>query len=113
MCRALFFKVDGQTTVQIDDWPGEANALTSLEQRHLATGDPVGEKNITTKSSAAGDPCADLDASAPSHADEAVILVHGLWTPATVFLPHAHWLKQRGYTVRRFAYPSVRTTLLM
>ncbi len=72
----------------------------------------MGEKNITTKSSAAGDPCADRDApAAPSHADEAVILVHGLWTPATVFLPHAHWLKQRGYTVRRFAYPSVRTTL--
>jgi len=50
-------------------------------------------------------------AAAPQHADEAVILVHGFWTPAAVFLPHVHWLGQQGYRVRRFGYPSVRATL--
>lgn len=40
-----------------------------------------------------------------------VILVHGLWTPAAVFALHSHWLRSRGYDVRRFDYPSVRATL--
>lgn len=40
-----------------------------------------------------------------------VILVHGLWTPAAVFMPHAHWLQRRGYRALRFGYPSVRATL--
>jgi pimeloyl-ACP methyl ester carboxylesterase len=40
-----------------------------------------------------------------------VILVHGLWTPATVFSLHAHWLQRRGYRTLRFGYPSVRATL--
>lgn len=44
-------------------------------------------------------------------AAETVILVHGLWTPAAVFLPHSHWLRRRGYRVLRFGYPSVRATL--
>ena len=50
-------------------------------------------------------------AAAPQYGDEAVILVHGFWTPAAVFLPHVHWLGQQGYRVRRFGYPSVRATL--
>lgn len=40
-----------------------------------------------------------------------MILVHGLWTPAAVFLPHARWLRQRGYRTLRFSYSSVRSTL--
>lgn len=40
-----------------------------------------------------------------------VILVHGLWMPATVFILHSHWLQRRGYRVRRFGYPSMRATL--
>lgn len=40
-----------------------------------------------------------------------VILVHGLWTPAAVFMLHDHWLRRRGYRVLRFGYPSVRATL--
>jgi pimeloyl-ACP methyl ester carboxylesterase len=40
-----------------------------------------------------------------------VILVHGLWTPAAVFVAHEHWLRRRGYRTLRFAYPSVRATL--
>jgi pimeloyl-ACP methyl ester carboxylesterase len=45
------------------------------------------------------------------HARQAVILVHGLWTPASVFSLQGHWLRQRGYQPLRFAYPSVRATL--
>lgn len=45
------------------------------------------------------------------HADETVILIHGLWTPALVFAPHSHWLKCRGYRTRRFGYHSVRANL--
>lgn len=40
-----------------------------------------------------------------------VVLVHGLWTPAAVFLPHGRWLQGRGYRTLRFGYPSVRATL--
>lgn len=40
-----------------------------------------------------------------------VILVHGLWTPAAVFILHGHWLQRRGYRVLRFGYRSVRATL--
>ena len=40
-----------------------------------------------------------------------VILVHGLWTPAAIFMAHGHWLRRRGYRTLRFAYPSMRATL--
>lgn len=40
-----------------------------------------------------------------------VILVHGLWTPAAVLVPHGHWLRRLGYRTLRFGYPSVRATL--
>lgn len=40
-----------------------------------------------------------------------VILVHGLWTPAAVLMPHGHWLRRLGYRTLRFGYPSVRATL--
>lgn len=50
--------------------------------------------------------------STPERHDAAtVILVHGLWMPAAVFLLHSHWLQRRGYRVRRFGYPSMRGTL--
>ncbi|KFB69171.1 alpha/beta fold hydrolase [Candidatus Accumulibacter vicinus] len=50
-------------------------------------------------------------ASAEGHADEVVILVHGLWTPAAVFLLHSRWLERLGYRTLRFGYHSVRATL--
>lgn len=40
-----------------------------------------------------------------------VILVHGLWTPAAVLMPHGHWLRRLGYQTLRFGYPSVRAAL--
>ena len=40
-----------------------------------------------------------------------VILVHGLWTPAAVLMPHGHWLRRIGYRTLRFGYPSVRASL--
>lgn len=40
-----------------------------------------------------------------------VILVHGLWTPAAVFMLHSHWLQRSGYRTTRFGYPSVRRSL--
>jgi pimeloyl-ACP methyl ester carboxylesterase len=40
-----------------------------------------------------------------------VILVHGLWTPAAVLIPHGRWLRRLGYHTLRFGYPSVRATL--
>jgi pimeloyl-ACP methyl ester carboxylesterase len=42
---------------------------------------------------------------------DAVILVHGLWTPAAIFMLHGRWLQQGGYRVLHFGYPSVRGTL--
>ena len=49
--------------------------------------------------------------SPPRRAAAAVILVHGLWTPAAVFALHGHWLRREGYRVLRFGYASVRATL--
>jgi pimeloyl-ACP methyl ester carboxylesterase len=49
--------------------------------------------------------------SPPRQAAAAVILVHGLWTPAAVFALHGHWLRREGYRVLRFGYASVRATL--
>jgi pimeloyl-ACP methyl ester carboxylesterase len=40
-----------------------------------------------------------------------VILVHGLWTPPAVLMPHARWLRRRGYHTLRFGYRSVRASL--
>jgi pimeloyl-ACP methyl ester carboxylesterase len=40
-----------------------------------------------------------------------VILVHGLWTPPLVLVPHDRWLRHRGYPTLRFGYPSVRASL--
>lgn len=40
-----------------------------------------------------------------------MILVHGLWTPAAVFMPHGHWLQRYGYRTLRFGYSSLRATL--
>lgn len=40
-----------------------------------------------------------------------VILVHGLWTPAAIFMLHSHWLQRDGYRTLRFGYPSVRAGL--
>lgn len=40
-----------------------------------------------------------------------VILVHGLWTPSAVLIPHGRWLRRLGYHTLRFGYPSVRATL--
>ena len=40
-----------------------------------------------------------------------VILVHGLWTPPAVLMPHGQWLRRIGYHTQRFGYPSVRATL--
>lgn len=42
---------------------------------------------------------------------ETVILVHGLWVRGPVFFLHQRWLTGRGYTVRRFSYPSVSNGL--
>lgn len=47
----------------------------------------------------------------PQDTAATVILVHGLWTPAAVLMPHGHWLRRLGYRTLRFGYPSVRATL--
>lgn len=39
---------------------------------------------------------------------ETVILIPGLWLPASALLPWQHWLRQAGYAVRRFGYRSWR-----
>jgi pimeloyl-ACP methyl ester carboxylesterase len=39
---------------------------------------------------------------------ETVILIHGLWMHGLVLLPHQHWLRAEGFSVRRFSYPSWR-----
>lgn len=43
---------------------------------------------------------------------ETIILIHGLWMPDIVLLPHQRWLAKRGFAVRRFSYPSMRRGLL-
>jgi len=45
------------------------------------------------------------------HAEESVILVHGLWTPSAILVLHRRWLRQRGYHTQYFHYPSVRASL--
>lgn len=51
-------------------------------------------------------------AQAPHRSTAAtVILVHGLWTPAAIFMLHSHWLQRDGYRTLRFGYPSVRAGL--
>lgn len=45
------------------------------------------------------------------HTAGTVILVHGLWTPAAVFMLHGRWLQRCGYETLRFAYPSMRANL--
>ena len=42
---------------------------------------------------------------------DSVILIHGLWMPGLVLLPHQHWLSAEGFSVRRFSYPSWREGL--
>ena len=42
---------------------------------------------------------------------ETVILIHGLWMPGLVMLPHQHWLRNEGFGTRRFSYPSWRDGL--
>ncbi len=42
---------------------------------------------------------------------ETVILIHGLWMPGLVMLPHQHWLRDEGFGTRRFSYPSWRDGL--
>ena len=42
---------------------------------------------------------------------ETVILIHGLWMPGLVMLPHQHWLRDEGFSTRRFSYPSWRDGL--
>jgi pimeloyl-ACP methyl ester carboxylesterase len=50
-------------------------------------------------------------AAADGHTGELVILVHGLWMPAAVFVLHSRWLQRLGYRTLRFGYHSVRATL--
>lgn len=40
-----------------------------------------------------------------------VILIHGLWMPGLVLLPHQRWLRSEGFAVSRFSYPSWRDGL--
>lgn len=49
----------------------------------------------------------------PNYCQEAetVILIHGLWMRRPVMLPHQHWLRASGYSVRRFSYSSWRDDL--
>lgn len=42
---------------------------------------------------------------------ETAILIHGLWMHGLVLLPHQHWLRGEGFSVRRFSYPSWRCGL--
>jgi pimeloyl-ACP methyl ester carboxylesterase len=39
---------------------------------------------------------------------ETVILIHGLWMRGLVLLAHQRWLREEGFAVRRFSYPSWR-----
>lgn len=42
---------------------------------------------------------------------ETIVLVHGLWVRSPVFFLHQRWFHQRGFSVRRFSYPSVSGSL--
>jgi len=42
---------------------------------------------------------------------ETVILIHGLWMRGIVLRPYQHWLRAKGFAVRRFSYPSWRDGL--
>ncbi len=42
---------------------------------------------------------------------ETVILIHGLWMPGMVMLPHQLRLREEGFDARRFSYPSWRDGL--
>ena len=42
---------------------------------------------------------------------ETVILIHGLWMPGLVMLPHQRWLRAEGFRVKRFSWPSWRSGL--
>lgn len=42
---------------------------------------------------------------------ETVILIHGLWMPGLIMLPHQHWLREDGFSACRFSYPSWRDGL--
>lgn len=72
----------------------------------------MNEKTDSANSSATPASSATRDVPNP-HQNTAttVILVHGLWTPAAVLIPHGRWLRRLGYHALRFGYPSVRATL--
>lgn len=42
---------------------------------------------------------------------DAVVLVHGLWLHGAAFAVQRRWLRQRGFSVSTFSYPSVRRGL--
>ena len=42
---------------------------------------------------------------------ETVILIHGLWMHGIALLPQQRWLARRGFSARRFSYPSMRQGL--
>jgi pimeloyl-ACP methyl ester carboxylesterase len=42
---------------------------------------------------------------------ETVILIHGLWMPGLVMLPHQFRLRRAGFAAQRFSYPSWRDGL--
>jgi triacylglycerol esterase/lipase EstA (alpha/beta hydrolase family) len=46
------------------------------------------------------------DLSATTQSEASVILVHGLWMNGGVLLLQQRWLRERGFSVRRFSYPS-------
>ena len=70
------------------------------------------DANIKTDPLAAQEGLMNRSAQAPHQTTAAtVILVHGLWTPAAIFMLHSHWLQRGGYRTLRFGYPSVRAGL--
>lgn len=72
----------------------------------------VPDATAKTDTPAAQEGLMDRSAQAPHRTAVAtVILVHGLWTPAAVFMLHSHWLQRDGYRTLRFGYPSVRAGL--
>lgn len=42
---------------------------------------------------------------------DTIILIHGLWMRGIVMLPQQRWLTRRGFSVRRYSYPSMRRGL--